>query len=79
METWRWALVQGLGNPFAPVQRRGYQKHMSKNLFLVIFLLILWVVLRVVLAVTGFFLNVLWILAIIFAVMWLFSKLRGKA
>lgn len=50
---------------------------MSKLLVLAIFLLILWVVLRVALAVTGVFLHVLWILAIIFAVMWLIGKLRG--
>ena len=51
---------------------------MSKLLVLAIFLLILWVVLRVALAVTGVFLHVLWILAIIFAVMWLIGKLRGS-
>lgn len=52
---------------------------MSKVLILAIFLLVLWVVLRVALAVTGLFLHLLWIFAIILAVMWLIGKLRGKS
>jgi hypothetical protein len=67
------------GNPFAMGQRRGYRRVMSKILVLAIFLLILWVVLRVALAVTGVFLHLLWIFAIILAVMWLIGKLRGKS
>ncbi len=51
---------------------------MSKFLVLAIFLLILWVVLRVALALTGVFLHLLWILAVIFAVLWLVGKLRGN-
>ncbi len=50
---------------------------MSKLLAIAIFLLILWVILRVALALTGVFLHVLWILAIILAVMWLIGKFRG--
>ena len=50
---------------------------MSKLLSLAVFLLIVWVVLRVALAVTGVFLHLLWIAAVILAVMWLIGKLRG--
>lgn len=51
---------------------------MSKLLSLALFLLILWVILRVALAVTGVFLHVLWIIAIILAVLWVVGKLRGS-
>lgn len=51
---------------------------MSKLLILAIFLVILWVVLRVALAITGVFLHLLWIIAIILAVLWLVGKLRGS-
>lgn len=51
---------------------------MSKLLVLAVFLLILWVILRVALAVTGVFLHILWILAIMLAVLWLVGKLRGS-
>ena len=47
-------------------------------LVLAIFLMILWVVLGVALAVTGVFLHLLWILAIILAILWLVGKLRGS-
>lgn len=51
---------------------------MSKLLSLAVFLLILWVVLKVALAITGAFLHLLWIIAVILAVVWLVGKLRGK-
>ncbi len=51
---------------------------MSKLIVLAIFLLILWVILRVALAVTGVFLHLLWIVAVILAVLWLVGKFRGK-
>lgn len=51
---------------------------MSKVLVLAVFLLILWVILRLALALTGVFLHLLWIAAIILAVMWLVGKIRGK-
>ena len=51
---------------------------MSKLLVLAVFLLTLWVVLRVALAITGVFLHLLWIIAIILAVFWLVGKLRGS-
>lgn len=50
---------------------------MSKLLSLAVFLLILWVILRVALAVTGVFLHLLWIIAVVLAVLWLIGKLRG--
>lgn len=40
-----------------------------------IFLLIVWVVARLVLAITGFFLHLLWILAILLFAFWLIRKI----
>ena len=51
---------------------------MSKFLILAAFLLILWLVLRVALVITSVFLHLLWIVAIILAVVWLVGKLRGS-
>jgi len=51
---------------------------MSKLLGLAVFLLILWVVLRVALAITGIFLHLLWIIAVILAMLWLVGILRGS-
>ncbi len=51
---------------------------MSKLLLLAFLLLIIWVVLRVALAVTGVFLNVIWVIAVILAILWLIGKIRGK-
>lgn len=50
---------------------------MSKLLILAVFLVILWVILRVALAITGVFLHLLWVAAIILAIFWLVGKLRG--
>jgi hypothetical protein len=50
---------------------------MNKLLVLGAFLLILWVILRVALAITGVFLHLLWVAAIILAIIWLVGKLRG--
>ncbi len=52
---------------------------MSKLLLLAFLLLIIWVVLRVALAVTGVFLNVIWVIAVILAILWLIGKIRGKS
>jgi len=49
-----------------------------KLLSLAIFLLILWAVLKLALAVTGVFLHILWIVAVILFVFWLIGKLRGN-
>ena len=51
---------------------------MSKLLLLAIFLVILWVVLRVALAITGVVLHLLWIIAIILAVLWLLGAFGRK-
>ena len=52
---------------------------MSSLLGTALFFLVLWIVLRVALAVTGVFLHLLWIIAIVLAVLWLVGKLRGTA
>ena len=51
---------------------------MSKLLLLAAFLFILWAVLRLALALTGVFLHLIWIAAVVIAVIWLFGKIRGK-
>jgi len=50
---------------------------MGYLLLIAIFLMILWVVLRVALALTGLFLHLLWIAAIILAVVWLIGLVTG--
>ena len=50
---------------------------MSKLLGIAIFLLVLWVVLWVALKITGVFLQLLWVVAIILFVMWVIGKVRG--
>ena len=49
-----------------------------KLLSLAVFLLILWAVLKLALAVTGVFLHLLWIVAVILFVFWLIGKLKGE-
>lgn len=51
---------------------------MNKLLILALLLLVAWVVLRVFLALTGVFLHVLWIAAVVLAVLWLIGLIRGK-
>ena len=46
---------------------------MSKLLGIAIFLLVLWVALKI----TGVFLHLLWVVAIILFVMWVIGKVRG--
>ncbi len=50
---------------------------MSKLLSLAVLFLIIWVLLRVALAVTGVFLHLLWIIAVILLVLWVVGKVRG--
>jgi hypothetical protein len=50
---------------------------MSKLLGLAIFLVILWVILRIALALTSGLLHLIWIAAIIAAILWVIGKLRG--
>lgn len=52
---------------------------MNKLLGLAFLLLILWIILRLALAVTGLLLNVLWVIAVILAVLWLVGKFRTKS
>ncbi|MBK1882128.1 hypothetical protein JIN85_06870 [Luteolibacter pohnpeiensis] len=51
---------------------------MSKLLLFAALLLVLWVILRVALAITGVFLHLLWVAAVIMAIIWLIGKFRGK-
>lgn len=51
---------------------------MNKLLILAILLVIIWVILRVALALTGAFLHLLWIIAVVIFIVWLINKLRGK-
>lgn len=50
---------------------------MSKLLSLAVLLLIIWIVLKVALAVTGAFLHLLWIIAMVLVVVWLIGKAKG--
>ena len=43
-------------------------------IWIAVALVVIWIVARLVLAVTGFFLHLLWIGAIIFAIVWLVKK-----
>lgn len=52
---------------------------MNSLVWLALLLVIAWVVLRVALAVTSGILHLLWIAALIMAVLWLFGKFRGGA
>ena len=51
---------------------------MSKLLGLAVFLLVLWVILWLALKITGVFLHLLWIIAIILVVLWVIGKIRGN-
>ena len=46
-------------------------------IWLAVLLFVLWIVLRLVLAVSGGFLHLLWIGAIIFALIWAFRIISG--
>jgi hypothetical protein len=67
----------GLRNSSCRFPNGGEVGRMSKLLSLAVLLLIVWVILRVALAVTGFALHLLWIVAVILAVLWLVGKIRG--
>ena len=69
----KWRLAQAMLE-----SRLSKKKPMSKLLLLAAFLLILWAVLRLALAITGVFLHLLWIAAVIIAVFWIIGKIRGK-
>lgn len=58
-----------------PLQLRYKGNTMNFLPLLAILLLIIWVVARVVLAVTGFFLHLLWIMAIVLFAIWLLRKI----
>jgi len=50
---------------------------MNKLLVLAVLMLVAWVVLRVALAITGVFLHLIWLIAIVLVVLWLIEKLSG--
>lgn len=50
---------------------------MNYLVWVAIVLAVLWVVLRVALAVTGGFLHLLWIGAVIALIVWLVGRMRG--
>lgn len=45
---------------------------------LAILLAVLWIVARLVLALSGVFLHILWIAALVFFAIWLFGALTGR-
>ncbi|MHA3770483.1 hypothetical protein ACXR0O_02980 [Verrucomicrobiota bacterium sgz303538] len=47
-------------------------------IWLAVLLFVLWIVLRVALAVTGGALHLLWIGAVLFALIWLFGHFTGR-
>lgn len=51
---------------------------MSKLLALAVLLLIVWLILKLALAVTSVSLHLLWIVAVVLAVLWLVGKMRGN-
>ncbi len=50
---------------------------MSKLLSAAFLLLVIWVVLKMALAITSVTLHLLWIIAVILAVLWLVGRIRG--
>jgi hypothetical protein len=50
----------------------------SSLIWLAITLMVVWVVLKIALAITSGLLHLLWIAAIIFAVLWIFGQLTGN-
>jgi hypothetical protein len=51
---------------------------MRHLIWIAIALVVIWVVARVIAGIAGVLLNLLWILAIIAFVVWLFGMLTGK-
>lgn len=69
---------EGGGRNKPPSEGRGTNLgEMNYLIWVAIILGVLWIVLRVALAVTGGFLHLLWIAAVISLVVWLVGKMRG--
>ncbi len=68
----KWLQREGI-----PAKRVGLTNNGRMNFLplVAIFLLIIWVVARLVLAVTGFFLHLLWIGAVLLFLFWLIRKI----
>lgn len=52
--------------------------NMSKLLSVAFLLLVVWVILKLALAITSVTLHLLWVVAVILAVLWLVGKIRGN-
>jgi hypothetical protein len=52
--------------------------HSSSFIWLALTLMVVWLVLKIALAVTSVLLHLLWIAAIIFAVLWIFGQFTGN-
>ncbi len=48
-------------------------------IWIAILLVVLWVVARLVLAITSVALNLLWVIAIVVAIVWLVSRFKSRA
>ena len=65
--------------PLAPRRPRDKVGMKMKALIAIALLLIIaWVVLRIALAITSGLLNLLWIVALVMLVMWVWEKIRPK-
>jgi hypothetical protein len=51
---------------------------MRSLLYIAVLLIIIWVVARVIAGVAGALLNILWIVALVMLVIWLFGLLTGR-
>jgi hypothetical protein len=51
---------------------------MNSLVWLALLLIVAWLVLKVALAITSGLLHLLWIVAVVMLVMWVFGKIRGK-
>lgn len=57
--------------------RRAILGSMNALLWLAVILMLLWAVIRMAFAVTGIFLHLLWIAALIVFLIWIFKKLTS--
>jgi hypothetical protein len=54
------------------------EAHMRSLLYIAILLIIIWAVARLVAGVAGALLNILWIVALVMLVIWLFGLVTGR-
>ena len=70
-------LVRNSASPLSAVAAQAIFQCMSTLLVIAIGLIVLWAILRIALAITSALLHLLWIAAIVLAVLWLVGNLRG--